>query len=182
MKEKKLISVIVYLYNNENSILDFLSQITQQAETLFEQFEVIIVNDCSTDNTIEAIENYCKKNPTLPIALFNQETNKGKRQARGGNRFTDRGTHATGAAPGKNNGRIDPEAQRREDELNNGTKQRGGNRSNRKGKEKVCNMLSPQPQDRRLLSFTSQHRKETSMDGQKRGKWNSKMGKGRTGV
>jgi len=56
MKEKKLISVIVYLYNNENNILDFLSQITQQAETLFEQFEVIIVNDCSTDNSVQKIK------------------------------------------------------------------------------------------------------------------------------
>jgi glycosyltransferase involved in cell wall biosynthesis len=56
MKEKKLISVIVYLYNNENSILDFLSQITQQAETLFEQFEVIIVNDCSTDSSVQKIK------------------------------------------------------------------------------------------------------------------------------
>lgn len=56
MKEKKLISVVVYLYNNENSILDFLSQITQQADLLFEQFEVIIVNDCSTDNSVEKIK------------------------------------------------------------------------------------------------------------------------------
>ena len=56
MKEKKLISVIVYLYNNENSILDFLSQITQQAETLFEQFEIIIVNDCSTDYSVQKIK------------------------------------------------------------------------------------------------------------------------------
>lgn len=56
MKEKKLISVVVYLYNNENSILDFLSQITQQADLLFEQFEVIIVNDCSTDNSVQKIK------------------------------------------------------------------------------------------------------------------------------
>ena len=56
MKEKKLISVILYLYNNENSILDFLSQITKQADLLFEQFEVIIVNDCSTDDSVEKIK------------------------------------------------------------------------------------------------------------------------------
>lgn len=56
MKEKKLISVIVYLYNNENSILDFLFQITQQADLLFEQFELIIVNDCSNDNSVQKIK------------------------------------------------------------------------------------------------------------------------------
>ncbi|WP_445717180.1 glycosyltransferase [Flavobacterium sp.] len=56
MKEKKLISVILYLYNNENSILDFLFQITKQADLLFEQFEVIIVNDCSTDDSVKKIK------------------------------------------------------------------------------------------------------------------------------
>ncbi|UGS23645.1 glycosyltransferase [Flavobacterium channae] len=56
MKEKKLISVIVYLYNNENNILDFLFQITQQADLLFEQFELIIVNDCSNDNSVQKIK------------------------------------------------------------------------------------------------------------------------------
>lgn len=56
MKEKKLISVVVYLYNNQSSIIDFLSQIVQRAELLFEQFEVIIVNDCSTDNSVQEIK------------------------------------------------------------------------------------------------------------------------------
>jgi dolichol-phosphate mannosyltransferase len=56
MKEKKLISIVVYLYNNENSIVEFLSQIVQRANNLFEQFEVIIVNDCSTDSSVQKIK------------------------------------------------------------------------------------------------------------------------------
>lgn len=56
MKEKKLISVIVYLYNNENSILDFLSRIVQNTDSIFEQFEIIIVNDFSTDSSIQKIK------------------------------------------------------------------------------------------------------------------------------
>ncbi|HSD14317.1 MAG TPA: glycosyltransferase [Flavobacterium sp.] len=56
MKEKKLISVIVYLYNNEKTILDFLSGIIKKADSLFEQFEVIIVNDASTDGSVEKIK------------------------------------------------------------------------------------------------------------------------------
>lgn len=56
MKEKKLISVIVYLYNNEHTILDFLSQVIQKAEDLFEHFEIIIVNDCSLDNSVQIIK------------------------------------------------------------------------------------------------------------------------------
>lgn len=57
MKEKKLISIVVYLYNNENSIVDFLSQMVERANNLFEQFEVIIVNDCSTDGSVQKIKN-----------------------------------------------------------------------------------------------------------------------------
>lgn len=56
MKEKKLISVIVYLYNNENTVLEFLDLIIQQADLLYEQFEVIIVNDSSTDSSVQKIK------------------------------------------------------------------------------------------------------------------------------
>jgi len=57
MQEKKLISLIVYLYNNESSILEFLELIIKQTETLFEHFEIIIVNDSSTDNSVNNIKN-----------------------------------------------------------------------------------------------------------------------------
>ncbi|MCZ2224884.1 MAG: glycosyltransferase family 2 protein, partial [Chitinophagales bacterium] len=40
--------------------------------------EIIIVNDCSKDNTQEAIEQYIKENPEMNIRLFNQEYNQGK--------------------------------------------------------------------------------------------------------
>lgn len=56
MQEKKLISLIVYLYNNEHSILRFLESIIQQTEVLFEQFEIIIVNDASTDASVQKIK------------------------------------------------------------------------------------------------------------------------------
>jgi polyisoprenyl-phosphate glycosyltransferase len=56
MKEKKLISVIIYLYNNENTVLEFLDLIIQQADLLYEQFEIIIVNDSSTDSSVQKIK------------------------------------------------------------------------------------------------------------------------------
>jgi dolichol-phosphate mannosyltransferase len=56
MKEKKLISAIVYLYNNENTILDFLSRVVQNIDSVFEQFEIIIVNDFSSDASIQKIK------------------------------------------------------------------------------------------------------------------------------
>ena len=43
--------------------------------------EVIIVNDCSTDDTEKAIENYIAENPSLEIHYFKHEYNKGKGSA-----------------------------------------------------------------------------------------------------
>jgi glycosyltransferase involved in cell wall biosynthesis len=40
--------------------------------------EVIIVNDCSRDNTEEAIINYKQTNPELPITYYKHEVNRGK--------------------------------------------------------------------------------------------------------
>ena len=40
--------------------------------------EIVIVNDCSKDNTIEAVESYMAQNPQLNIRLFNQTVNQGK--------------------------------------------------------------------------------------------------------
>jgi len=57
MQEKKLISIIVYLYNSEHSILEFLELIIQETEVLFEQFEIILVNDASTDASVQKIKN-----------------------------------------------------------------------------------------------------------------------------
>lgn len=56
MKEKKMISFLVYTYNNEKDIVGFLTFLIQNAEALFEQFEIIVINDCSTDNTVKNIK------------------------------------------------------------------------------------------------------------------------------
>jgi glycosyltransferase involved in cell wall biosynthesis len=42
------------------------------------QKEIIIINDCSKDNTEEAIINYKNANPELDIQYFKHEVNKGK--------------------------------------------------------------------------------------------------------
>ncbi len=54
-KEKKLISAVIYLHNDQNRIVEFLKKIIVELEKTFESFEIIIVNDCSTDSFIEEI-------------------------------------------------------------------------------------------------------------------------------
>lgn len=64
------ISVLISVYNGEEYIKDSIDSILEQT---FPDFELIIVNDASTDRTKEIIESYQDRR----IRLFNFETNKG---------------------------------------------------------------------------------------------------------
>lgn len=54
-KEKKLISAVVYLYDNQQAIEPFLIKIAEQIRALFEDFEIIVINDCSRDDSLGAL-------------------------------------------------------------------------------------------------------------------------------
>ena len=56
-KEKKLVSAVTYLHNDEDRIVKFLKTIIQLLKNNFESFEIIIVNDCSYDDSVERIKN-----------------------------------------------------------------------------------------------------------------------------
>lgn len=74
----KTLSIVIPAYNEGPTIHHILDKI--KAVTLLEnlQKEVIIVNDCSRDNTEEAILAYKAGNPDLPITYYKHEVNKGK--------------------------------------------------------------------------------------------------------
>ena len=57
MKEVAAVSVIIPLYNAEKFIGECLDSILAQT---FQNFEVIVVDDCSTDNSIAVVEGYKK--------------------------------------------------------------------------------------------------------------------------
>jgi glycosyltransferase involved in cell wall biosynthesis len=72
------LSIIIPVYNEGKTIHQILDKV--KAVNLIDhiQKEIIIVNDCSTDDTDTAIENYIAKNPGLSIHYFKHETNQGK--------------------------------------------------------------------------------------------------------
>lgn len=74
-----MISVIIPAYNAEKTIARALDSIKNQEGDF--DFEIIIVNDGSTDNTLEIIRNYSLKNPQTNILLITQE-NKGVAESR----------------------------------------------------------------------------------------------------
>ena len=72
------LSILIPAYNEASTIHLILDKIRNVK--LIDQLEkeIIIVNDCSTDNTKEAIEQYMTNHQELNIQLYNQEINKGK--------------------------------------------------------------------------------------------------------
>lgn len=74
----QVLSVVIPAYNEARTIHLILDKIKTVRLMNNLQMEIIIVNDCSTDSTIDVIHNYQSANPDFPITLFNQDRNMGK--------------------------------------------------------------------------------------------------------
>jgi glycosyltransferase involved in cell wall biosynthesis len=72
------LSIIIPAYNEGPTIHFILDKLQHVSLLNAIEKEIIIVNDCSKDNTEEAIKNYMAQNPSLNIQYFKHEVNKGK--------------------------------------------------------------------------------------------------------
>jgi glycosyltransferase involved in cell wall biosynthesis len=72
------LSILIPAYNEGRTIHLILDKIKEVKLINNIKKEIIIVNDCSTDNTQEAIKHYILSNPAEDIKLYNQEINQGK--------------------------------------------------------------------------------------------------------
>ena len=72
------LSIVIPAYNEEKTIHLILNRIRDVKLPNNIDKEIIIVNDCSKDNTKQAVENYIQANSQLHMRLFNQEYNQGK--------------------------------------------------------------------------------------------------------
>ena len=74
----KKLSIIIAVFNEENTIFDVLVKVTSVELQNNIEKEIIIVNDKSTDISREEIERYLQSYPNKNIQLINHEINKGK--------------------------------------------------------------------------------------------------------
>lgn len=72
------LSILIPAYNEERTIHLILDKIRGVSLVNNIEKEIIIVNDCSSDGTVQAIEKYAAANPSMGIQLHSQEKNQGK--------------------------------------------------------------------------------------------------------
>lgn len=71
IKEKNFISAVIYIYNNEACIYPFLRILDQTLSSRFDTYEIICVNDASTDNSIKEIERFSHISSGNVISILN---------------------------------------------------------------------------------------------------------------
>ncbi len=74
----KKLSIVIPAYNEERTIHLILDKVKSVELVNAIEKELIIVNDCSKDDTKGAIERYMQGNPDVNIQYFEHEVNKGK--------------------------------------------------------------------------------------------------------
>lgn len=74
----KKLSIIIPAYNEENTIARILDKVNYVKLLGSIEKELIIVNDCSSDNTELSVARYQQQHPELPIRYFRHEKNMGK--------------------------------------------------------------------------------------------------------
>ena len=60
-KEKKFISLVVYLHNAQKEVIPFMEKVIPVFQNKFEQFEVVCVDDGCVDGTVETLKAYLKE-------------------------------------------------------------------------------------------------------------------------
>lgn len=75
----KKLSVVIPAYNAEKTIEECLNSVVAECNSINEDYEIIVVDDGSTDSTYNLLKNYSKKNQNLIII---KQENKGVSAAR----------------------------------------------------------------------------------------------------
>ena len=74
----QLLSVIIPIYNEEKTVHLILDRLKQIVLNEGVQKEIIVVNDCSTDNSKNVLTTYMEQNTDVNIKYFEHAVNQGK--------------------------------------------------------------------------------------------------------
>ncbi len=74
-----VISVIIPIYNTEPYLLNCLESCARQS---YKDFELILVNDCTLDNSMAVVDKFIQDNPDCACRVVKMERNSGQSAAR----------------------------------------------------------------------------------------------------
>jgi glycosyltransferase involved in cell wall biosynthesis len=77
IREDLDLTLFIPCLNEENRVVPTLETVGGAMAELGHSYEVIVVDDGSTDRTAEVVEEFCRKNPALPVRLHRNERNRG---------------------------------------------------------------------------------------------------------
>lgn len=76
-KENNFISAVVYVHNNEGQIEKFIQMLSQLLDNNFLKYEIIMVNDCSSDKTVEKIKEFAERLRNSVVSILNMSYYQG---------------------------------------------------------------------------------------------------------
>lgn len=76
-KEMNFISAVVYCYNDSSSIGNFVEQLSKTLSDNFLKYEIIVVNDASTDDSVEIVKKIAAKNKGGIISILHMSHRQG---------------------------------------------------------------------------------------------------------
>lgn len=65
------VSVIIPVYNSEKSLMELYNRLTIYLEKNCEKYEIIFVDDCSSDSSFSILENICLQNSNITAIKLN---------------------------------------------------------------------------------------------------------------
>ena len=75
---KNKLSVLIPIYNEEETIINLIKKVLEVKLQDSIEKELILVNDCSTDNSENLIKEFIAQNPEINIIYSKHEFNQGK--------------------------------------------------------------------------------------------------------
>ena len=76
-KEKNFVSAVVYLYNEANNVQSYIMGLEETLKNNFYKYEIIVVNDGSTDDTVKFVRSYVSSHEGAKVTLMNMGYHQG---------------------------------------------------------------------------------------------------------
>ncbi|MCY4643453.1 MAG: glycosyltransferase family 2 protein, partial [Bacteriovoracales bacterium] len=77
LKNKYDLSIVVPLFNEEGNVLQMVQEVTTALNSTSYQYEIVLVNDGSTDNTLPEAEKTAKKFGTVKVISLSNNLGQG---------------------------------------------------------------------------------------------------------